>query len=131
VLIAVGMAMAPIPIGALLAAGFVVKATIVAVLFAEIDAEGTVFAVVPFMVIVMMAIVVAMIVATCMDNDFLSSAGADGERCRECGGDENESEIFHGLVQVVLRKARVAKPKFGLLASVCERVSSVCAIRDR
>jgi hypothetical protein len=85
------MAVAPIPIVSLLAAGFVVKATIVAVLFAEIDAEGTVFAVVPFVVIVMMAIVVAMMVATFMDDDFLGSAGADGERCRECGGDENES----------------------------------------
>jgi hypothetical protein len=74
VLIAIWMAMAPIPIGALLPRAVAVEFTIVSVPFAKVDAVGMIFAVIPLMVVPMVAIVVAVMIAVVMtDYHFLGS----------------------------------------------------------
>ena len=57
------MAMAPIPVVALAAMVFAAELTIVAVSFAEINAVGTVFAIIPLMIVTMVAVIVAGMIA--------------------------------------------------------------------
>ena len=64
--------MAPTPVAILFAAAIPMELAIVSVPFAEVCAIGTVFAVVPLMVVVMMAIVVAIMIDA--DYHFLGSA---------------------------------------------------------
>jgi hypothetical protein len=69
--------------------------------FAEIDAVGTVFAFIPFMVVVMIAIVIARMVAASCNYNFLgSSLGCcrSGKR----GSQKNKTQIFCCYVQVIL-----------------------------
>jgi len=70
-LVAVGVAMAPIPIVALFAAAISVELTIVPVMFTKIDSIGAVFAVIPLMVVTMIAIVIARMIDP--HDHFLSS----------------------------------------------------------
>ena len=66
--------MAPMPIGTLSAMAFPAEFTIVSVPFAKVDAVGMVFAVIPLMVVTMIAIVVAgMIAVVATDYHFLGS----------------------------------------------------------
>lgn len=58
-LIAIWVVMAPIPVVALFAAAISVEITIVPVMFTKIEPIRTVFAVIPFMVVTMIAIVIA------------------------------------------------------------------------
>ena len=71
------MAMAPIPVVALLVAAISMELTIVFVPLAKVYAVGTVFAVVPFMVITMIAIVITGMIAASCNHDFLGA----GLRC--------------------------------------------------
>ena len=63
VLIAIWMAMAPIPVSSLPPMVLAAELTIVPMLFAEVNPVGTVFAVIPLMVVTMVAIVVAVMIA--------------------------------------------------------------------
>jgi hypothetical protein len=58
-LVAIWMAMAPIPVIALLAAAVVLELAIVSVPFAKVYAIRTVFTVIPLMVVTMITIVIA------------------------------------------------------------------------
>ena len=69
--------MAPIPVVALLAAVIPMELTIVPVPLAKVNAIGTVFAVIPFMVIAMIAIVVTSMIAASGNHYFLGG----GLRC--------------------------------------------------
>jgi hypothetical protein len=93
--------MAPIPVIALLLVGRKVKLAIVSVPFSEIDAVGTIFAFIPFMVVMMMAIVVTGMIAASGDNHLLSS-GLWRCRGRECGSQKKKTQIFGCCVQVIL-----------------------------
>jgi hypothetical protein len=97
----VWMVMAPIPVIALLSAGREVELAIVSVPFAKIDAVGTVFAFIPFMVVMMMAIVVAGMIAAGGNYHLL---GSDFVRCRgrERGSQKKKTQIFGCFVQVIL-----------------------------
>jgi hypothetical protein len=86
-LVAIWMAMAPIPVIALLAPVISLELTIVSVPLAQVYAVGTVFAVIPLMVVTMIAIVVASMSAASSDNHFLRSA-----RLGCCRGSESRSE---------------------------------------
>jgi hypothetical protein len=66
--------MAPIPVITLLATAIAVELAVVPVPFAKVDSIGTVFAVIPLMVVTMVAIIVARVVAARSDNHFLRSA---------------------------------------------------------
>jgi hypothetical protein len=66
--------MAPIPVVILLATVISVKLTVVPVPFAKVDSIGTVFAIIPLMVVAMVAIIVARVFAARSDNHFLRSA---------------------------------------------------------
>ncbi len=65
--------MAPLPVVILLAAADVVELTIVSVPFAEVYAIGTVFAVIPLMIVTMIAIVIAMVIDASTDYYLLGS----------------------------------------------------------
>jgi hypothetical protein len=71
------MAMAPIPVVALLVTAISVELTIVSVPLAKVYAVGTVFAVIPFMIIAMIAIVVTGMIAASGNHYFLGG----GLRC--------------------------------------------------
>src|ERR1700722_2342383 len=86
-LVAIWMAMAPSPVITLLAAVIPVELAIVFVPLAQVYAVGTVFAVIPLMVVTMIAIVVASMIAASSDNHFLGSA-----RLGCCRGSESRSE---------------------------------------
>ena len=73
VLLVIWMVMAPIPVVALLSAGREVELAIISVPFSKINAVGTVFAFIPRVVVMMVAIVVAGMIATSGNYDFLGS----------------------------------------------------------
>jgi len=79
--------MAPTPVTALLAAVILVELTIVLVPLAQVYAVGTIFAIIPLMVVTMIAIVVASMIAASSDNHFLGSG-----RLGRCRGSESRSE---------------------------------------
>jgi hypothetical protein len=95
------MVMTPIPVIALLSAGREVELAIVSVSFAKIDAVGTVFAFIPFMVVMMMAIVVAGMIAAGGNYHLLGSGFVRG-RGRERGSQKKKTQIFGCFVQVIL-----------------------------
>jgi hypothetical protein len=78
--------MAPTPVTALLTLVVLVELTIVSVPLAKVYAVGTIFAVIPHMVVTMIAIVVASMIAASSDNHFLGS----GLGC--CRGSQSRSE---------------------------------------
>jgi|SRR6185437_1248126 hypothetical protein len=82
-LVAIWMVMAPLPVVILLAAVHVVELTIVSVPFAEVHAIGTVFAVIPLMVVAMIAVVVAMMIDASTDYYLLSRSRLWRCRSRE------------------------------------------------
>ena len=95
VLIAVWMAMAPIPIGSLPPIAIPVEHTILPVSFAQVCPEGMVFAVIPLVLIAMVAIVVAgMIPVAYMDYHFLGCASPGCCWGRKCGSQENKTQTF-------------------------------------
>jgi hypothetical protein len=67
------MMMTPIPVIALLFAGRQVELAIISAPFAKIDAVGTVFVLIPDMVVMMIAIVVARMIAARRNYHFLGS----------------------------------------------------------
>jgi hypothetical protein len=73
VLPVIWMMMPPIPVIALLLAGRQVELAIVPVPFAKIHAVGTVFAIIPYMVVMMIVIVVAGMIAARRNYHFLCS----------------------------------------------------------
>jgi hypothetical protein len=78
------MAVAPIPVMALLSAAISVELTIVSVPLAKVDAIGMIFAVIPLVVVTMIAIVVARMIDA--DYHFLGSGCLGG-----CRGSESRS----------------------------------------
>ena len=74
---------------------------VVSVSFAKIDAIGTVFAFIPRVVVMMVAIVIARMVAASGNHNFLGS-GLGHCRCGERGSQKNKTQIFGCCVQVIL-----------------------------
>jgi len=97
-LVAIWVAMTPIPVVALLAAAILVELTIASVPFAEVYAVGTVFAVIPLMVVTMIAIVVSRMIDA--DHHFLGGGRLGCCRSSECRGQEKKTEIFGCYVHV-------------------------------
>jgi hypothetical protein len=86
--------MAPTPVTALLTPVISMELTIISVPLAQVYAVGTVFAVIPLMVVTMIAIVVASMLAASSDNHFLRSARLGGCRGSESRSEKNKSQIF-------------------------------------
>jgi hypothetical protein len=93
-LVAIWMAMAPIPVVALLPPVISVELAIVSVPLAQVYTVGTVFAVIPLMVVTMMAIVVASMIAASGDNHFLRSARLGCRRGSERRREKKKTQIF-------------------------------------
>jgi hypothetical protein len=129
-LVAIWMAMAPIPVMCLLAATIVMELAIVSVPFAEVDPIGTVFAVIPLMVVTMIAIVVARVIAPRGDNHFLRSARPGCCRGSERRREKDKTQIFGCWVHVILRKARTPMKVFWLAASMHTGTLGSCSIQD-
>lgn len=92
VLIVVWMAMAPIPVGSLLPRAIVLELTIVSVLRAEVEPVGMVLAVIPLMVVTMVAIVIAGMIAVAYANGhFLGSARPGCHWRNECRSQKNKA----------------------------------------
>jgi hypothetical protein len=102
VLPVIWMVMAPLPVIVLLLAGCKVELAIISVPFAEIDAVRTVFAIIPLMVVMMIAIVVASMIAASGNYNFLGS-GCCYCRRSERGSQKKKTQIFGCFVQVILR----------------------------
>lgn len=83
--------MAPIPVVALFAPVISVELAIISVPFAEVYAVRTVFAVVPLMIVAMIAIVVAMMIAFMRDDNFLRSARLGCCYGGECRSNKKEA----------------------------------------
>jgi hypothetical protein len=77
------------------------KLAVVPVSFAKIDAIGTVFTFIPYMIVMMVAIVIARMVAASGNYHFLSSS-LGCCRCGERGSQKNKTQIFCCYVQVIL-----------------------------
>src|SRR5208282_1261391 len=108
------MAMAPIPIIALLVRGREAELAVVSVPFAQIYAVGTVFVFIPFMVVMMILVVVAGMIAARGNYHFLGS-GFVCCRSGECGSQKKKTQIFGGFVQVILRDRELPCWSSGLL----------------
>ena len=89
-LLVIGMVMAPIPVVRLLSAGRQAEFTIVPVPFAQVYTVGTVFAVIPLMIVTMIAIVVASVIAL-SDYYFLGSGSLRYCRSSERGRQKKEA----------------------------------------
>ena len=86
--------MAPSPVTALLALVISVELTIVSVPLAQVYAVGTIFAVIPLMVVAMVAIVVASMIAASSDNHFLGISHQGCRRGSERRGEKKKTQIF-------------------------------------
>ena len=80
--------MTPLPVVILLAAVDVVELTIVSVPFAQVRAIGTVFAVIPLMIVTMIAVVIAMVIDASTDYYLLGRSRLWRCRSRECCSQE-------------------------------------------
>jgi hypothetical protein len=130
-LIAIWMAMAPIPIAPLPPTANHVELTILDVPLAKVYAVGTVFAVIPLMVVTMVAIVIAgMTPIIVKDYDFLGSASPACYWGCECRSQKKKTQISVSSMHVVLRKSRTHLLKFWLGHSVRGKASGVCSIQD-
>jgi hypothetical protein len=92
VLVVIWMVVAPSPIVVLLPASVQAELAIVSVPFAKVDAVGTVFTIVPNMVITMTAIVVACMVAL-SDHNFLGRGGLGCCRSSQRGRQKDKTQI--------------------------------------
>ncbi len=128
-LIVIGMAMAPIPVVLLLLASRQMKLPIVPMVFAQVDSIGTVFAVIPLMIVTMIVIVVASVIAL-SDHNFLGSRGLGNRRSSEHGRQKSKTQIFVCYVQGVLRKSRAPTVKSWLARSMPRDGLRVCTILD-
>src|SRR5277367_1400997 len=93
VLLVIWMVMAPIPVIALLFAGCEVELAIVSVSLAKVDAIGTVFTFIPYMIVMMIVIVVARMIAASGNYHFLGSGLGCCCSC-ERGSQKNKTQIF-------------------------------------
>jgi hypothetical protein len=92
-LVVVGVVMAPSPVILLLAVIDMVELVILVVSFGQIDAVGTILAVVPLVVILVVAIIVTSVIAF-PDDDFLRG-GFSSQRDDKCSGGEKQSETLN------------------------------------
>ncbi len=129
VLVVIWMVMAPSPVVVLLSASRKAKLAIVSVMFAQVDSIGTVFPVIPFMIIMVIAIVVAGVTAL-SDNHFLGCGCLGGCRGSERGRQKYKTQISRCSVQGVLRKSRTPKAESRLTRSMRGDSVRVCAIED-
>jgi len=86
--------MAPIPVIALLTPIISVELTIVFVPLAQVHAVGAVFAVIPLMVVTMVAIVVASMIAASGDNHFLRGGCLGCYRGGESRSEKKKTQVF-------------------------------------
>ena len=87
--------------------------TILGVPFAEVCAVGTVFAVIPHVVVATVAIVIAgMTPVVVKDYDFLGSASPACCWGGECRSQKKKTEISVSSMHVVLRRSRTHMLKF-------------------
>jgi hypothetical protein len=89
----VGVVMAPFPVISLLVVIGVVELVVLVVPSGQIDAVGPVFAIVPLVVILVVAIIVTSVIAF-PDNDFLRG-GFSGQRDDKCCCGEKQSETLN------------------------------------
>ena len=90
-LVAIWMAMAPLPVAILLAAVIAMELAIISVPFAKVYAIGTVFAVIPLMIVMMVAIIVARMIHS--DLYFLGRARLGRRRSSECCRQKQKTQI--------------------------------------
>jgi hypothetical protein len=124
----VGVVMAPFPVISLLVVIGVVELMVLVVSFGQIDAVGPIFAIVPLMVILVIAIIVAGVVPGA-DDDFLRGSGLGSQRDDKCRGGEKQSETLNGSlhkfsVDRELRRRVVACCEYG-----CRRRLRLCDCR--
>jgi hypothetical protein len=113
ILVAIWVFMSPFPVGTLLPRVYLVELTILGVPLAKVYAVGTVFAVIPHVVVTMVAIVIAGTVSVVVtDYDFLGSASPGCHRGYECRTQEKKTQISVSSMHVVLRKLRTHMLKF-------------------
>lgn len=86
--------MAPIPVIALLVPAISVELPILPVPLTQVYAVGTIFAVIPLMVVTMIAIVVAGMIAASRDYHFLGSARLGCCRGSESRSEKKKTQIF-------------------------------------
>jgi hypothetical protein len=130
-LIAIWVAMAPIPIIPLPPMANHVELTILDMPLAKVYAVGTVFAVIPLMVVAMVAIVIAgMIPVVVADYDFLGSATSGCHRGYESRSQKKKTQISVSSMHGVLRNLRTHMLKFWLVGSVRRKASGVCTKQD-
>lgn len=105
--------------------------TILDVPLAKIYAVGTVFAVIPLMVVTMAAIVIAgMNPVVVADYHFLGRASPVCYWGYECRSQEERTQISVSSMHVVLRNSRTPMLEFCLATSMRGGASGVCAIQD-
>ncbi len=117
VLLVIWMMMTPVPIIALLFTGRQVELAIVSVPLSKIDAVGTVFIFIPYMVVMMIVIVIAGMIAASGNYNFLGSGSCC---CRSCerGSQKKKTQILGCSVQVIL-PYREPQSWSSLLQRVC------------
>ncbi len=103
-LVAIWVTVAPIPVIVLFTATREAEFTVVSVPLAKVDAVGTVFAVIPLMVVTMIAIVVARMIDP--DYHFLRRASLGCGRGSECRRQEKETQVFSCKMHMFLRESR-------------------------
>jgi hypothetical protein len=100
----------------------VVELVVRVVSFGQIDAVGPIFASVPLMVILVIAIIVAGVVPG-TDDDFLRGSGFASQRDYKCRGGEKQSETLNGSLQFSvdreLRRRVVACCEYGCRRRLC------------
>src|ERR1700680_4253967 len=130
-LIAIWMAMSPIPIVALPPTANHVELTILGVPLAKVYAVGTVFAIIPLVIVTMAAIVIAgMTRIVVKDYNFLGSASPACNWGCKCRSQEKKTQVSVSSMHVVLRKLRTCLLKFSPVDSVRGKASCVCSIED-
>jgi hypothetical protein len=78
ILVAIWMAMSPIPVGLLLPRAHLVELTILDMPLAKVYPVGTVFAVIPHMVVTMVAVVVASVICVVVTDDYFLGSASPG-----------------------------------------------------
>jgi len=106
--------MTPVPVIALFASVIALELAIISVPFAKVDAIGMVFAVIPLMIVAMIAIVVAMMIAFMRDDNFLRSARFGCCYGGKCRSKKKETQISGCYVHVW--SSLVADSNVGVLA---------------
>jgi hypothetical protein len=117
----VGVVMAPFPVISLLAVIGVVELVILVVSSGQIDTVGPIFAIVPLVVILVVAIIVTGVIAF-PDDDFLRGGFSGQREDKYCSG-EKQSETLNGSLHEfsVDRELQERVVAYGEYADCCRR----------